>query len=230
MATGWINEISQILESVLEKNEEQFIDVFVPQVQEHTVGKERILQIDEEVDEVLQKVPRDRLQQLRNRFRVPQTKVAAVQQYVTMDVFQEMNTAVAEKMKDLMTECAEYAERHENAIEMLSPLMRNVERLSDEMEKMAVTVGRLSDTTEKMVVAVGWTTDTTEKLAGRVGRHARLFDEDEDEIEECMICAEPSTEVLCEECTHERFAWKGVGKGARRWTLPQAQRGSQFLE
>ena len=58
MANGWINEISQILENVLEKNEEQFIDVPVPQVQEHTVGKERILQIDEEVDEVLQKVLR----------------------------------------------------------------------------------------------------------------------------------------------------------------------------
>ena len=52
MANGWINEISQILENVLEKNEEQFIDVPVPQVQEHTVGKERILQIDEEVNEV----------------------------------------------------------------------------------------------------------------------------------------------------------------------------------
>ena len=57
---------------------------------------------------------------------MPQTKVVAVEQYVTMDVFQEMNTAVAEKMKDLMTEFAEYAERYENAIEMLSPLMRNV--------------------------------------------------------------------------------------------------------
>ena len=137
---------------------------------------------------------------------MPQTEVAAVEQYVTMDVFQEMNTAVAEKMKDLMTECAEYAERHENAIEMLSPLMRNVERLSDDMQKM--------------VVAVGWTTDTTEKLAGRVGRFARLFDEHEDEIEECTMCGEPSTEVLCVECTQEQFAWKGVGKGARRWALP----------
>ena len=52
MANGWINEISQILENVLVKNEEEFIDVPVPQVQEHTVGKERILQIDEEVNEV----------------------------------------------------------------------------------------------------------------------------------------------------------------------------------
>ena len=57
---------------------------------------------------------------------MPQTEVVAVAQYVTMDVFQDMNTAVAEKMKDLMTECAEHAERHKNAIEMLSPLMRNV--------------------------------------------------------------------------------------------------------
>ena len=40
MANGWINEISQILENVLEKNEEQFIDVPLPHVQEHTVGKE----------------------------------------------------------------------------------------------------------------------------------------------------------------------------------------------
>ena len=54
---------------------------------------------------------------LRNRFRVPQTEVVAVEQYVTMDVIQEMNTAVAETMKDLMTECAEHAERHENVIE-----------------------------------------------------------------------------------------------------------------
>ena len=98
------------------------------------------------------------------------------------------------------------------------------------MEKMAVTVGRQGDDMQKMVVAVGWTTDTTEKLAGRVGRFARLFDEYEDAIEECTICGEHSKEVLCVECTHEQFAWKGVGKGARRWTLPLAQRGSQFLE
>ena len=161
---------------------------------------------------------------------MPQTEVVAVEQYVTMDVFQEMNTAVAEKMKDLMTECAEYAERYENVIEMFSPLMRNVERLSDEMEKMSVTVRRQSDDLQKMIVTLGWTTDTTEKLAGRVGRSARLFDEDEDEIEECMVCGEPSKEVLCVECTHDQFAWKGVGKRARRWALPLAQRGSQFLE
>ena len=151
---------------------------------------------------------------------MPQAEVAAVEQYVTMDAFQEMNTAVAEKMKDLMAECAEYAELYENVIEVFSSLMRNVERLSDEMGKMAVAVRRQSDDMQKMVVAVGWTTDTTEKLAGRVGRHARLFDEGEDEIEECMICGEPSKEVLCVECTHEQFAWKGVGKGARRWALP----------
>ena len=146
---------------------------------------------------------------------MPQTEVVAVEQYVTMDVFQEMNTAAAEKMKDLMAECAEYAELYENVIEMFNPLMRNVVRLSDEMEKMAVAVGRQSDDIQKMVVAVGWTTDTTEKLAGRVGRHARLFDEDEDEIEDCMMCGERSKEVLCVGCTHEQFAWKGVGKGAR---------------
>ena len=140
---------------------------------------------------------------------MPQTEVVAVEQYVTMDVIQEMNTAVAEKMKDLMTECAEYAERYESVMEMFSPLMRNVERLSEEMVKMAVTVRRQSDDMQKMVVAVGRTTDTPEKLAGRVGRHARLFDEDEDEIEECMICGEPSTAVLCVECTHEQL-----------WALP----------
>ena len=98
------------------------------------------------------------------------------------------------------------------------------------MVKMAVTVRRQTEDMQKMIVTVGWTTDTTEKLAGRVGPCARLFDEDEDEIEECMVCGEPSKEVLYVECTHEQSAWKGVGKGARRWTLPLAQRGSQFLE
>ena len=88
---------------------------------------------------------------------------------------------------------------------------------------MAVTVVRQNDDMQKMFVTPGWTTDTTEKLAGRVGRHARLFDEDEDEIEDCMICGQPSKEVLCVECTHEQFAWKGVGKGAPRWALPWAQ-------
>ena len=99
---------------------------------------------------------------------------------------------------------------------LFGPLMRNVERLSDEMEKMAVTVGRQNDDMQKMVVTVGRTTDTMEKLAGQVGRFVRLFDEDEDEIEECTICGESFQEVLCEECTHEQFAWKGGGKGACR--------------
>ena len=85
---------------------------------------------------------------------------------------------------------------------------------------MAVTVGGQSDDMQKMFVTLGWMTDTSEKLVGRVGRHARLFDEDKDEIEDCMTCGEPSKEVLCVECTHEQFAWKGVGKGARRWALP----------
>ena len=49
-------------------------------------------------------------------------------EYVTMDVCQEMNTAVTEKMKDLMTECAEYAERCKKVIQMFGPLMRDVER------------------------------------------------------------------------------------------------------
>ena len=78
---------------------------------------------------------------------------------------------------------------------MFGPLMRNVERVSDKMEKMAVTVGRQNDGMQKMVVAVGWTTDTTEKLACQVDRHARLFDEHEDEIEECTICGEPTNNL-----------------------------------
>ena len=111
-------------------------------------------------------------------------------------------------MKDLMTECAECEERHENVIQMFSPLMRHVERLSDEMEKMVAIVGRQSDDMQKMVVTVGRTTDTTEKLVGWVDRYARLCEEDEGEIEDCTICGEPSKEELCEECTHEQFAWK----------------------
>ena len=135
---------------------------------------------------------------------------------VTVDVFQEVDAAVTEKMKELMTECAECAELYERVIQMFGPLMRNVERLSDEMEKMAVTVGRQNGDMQKMVVTVWRTTDTMEKLAGHVDRYALLFDEDEDEIEDCTMCGEPSKEVLCEECTHEQFAWKGGGKGPRR--------------
>ena len=80
---------------------------------------------------------------------VPQamdTCAQRIMEYVTMDVFQEMNTAVTEKMKDLMTECAEYAERYEKVTEMISPLMRHADRLGDETEKMAVTAERLADT------------------------------------------------------------------------------------
>ena len=80
---------------------------------------------------------------------VPQAVDAGAQrimEYVTMHVFQEMNTAVTEKMKDLMTECAEYAERYEKVTETISPLMRHAERLGDETEKMAVLAERLADT------------------------------------------------------------------------------------
>ena len=75
----------------------------------------------------------------------PCLKIWMLLEFVRMDVFQEVNTAVTEMMKDLMTECAEYAERYKNVIQMFDPLMRNVERLNDEMEKMAVAVGRQND-------------------------------------------------------------------------------------
>ena len=78
------------------------------------------------------------------------TGAHSIVENATMELFQEMNTAVTEKMKDLMTECAKYAERYEKVIEMISPLMRNVERLSDEMENMAATAERAADTTEKI--------------------------------------------------------------------------------
>ena len=43
---------------------------------------------------------------------VPQDMDAGAQravEYVPMDVLQKMNTTVTQKMKDLVTECAEYA-------------------------------------------------------------------------------------------------------------------------
>ena len=65
---------------------------------------------------------------------------------------------------------------------MISPLMRDVDWLTDQVDKMVVIVGRQNDDMQKVVVTVGRTTDTTKKLAGRVGRYARPFDdEDEDE-------------------------------------------------
>ena len=127
-------------------------------------------------------------------------------EYVTMDVFQEMNTAVTEKMKDLMTECAEYAERYEKVTETISPLMRHAERLSDETEKMAVLAERLADTKKKLV-------DRVDRQEPR--RVLRILDEGEDEIDECAMCGKPCKQVLCEDCT-QGVARKGGGKGARR--------------
>ena len=131
-----------------------------------------------------------------------------IMEYVTMHVFQEMNTSVTEKMKDLMTGCAEYAERYEKVTEMISPLMRDAERLSDETEKMAVTAERLADTKKKLV-------DRVDRQDVEPRRVLRILDEGADEIDECAICGKPCKQVLCEDCTHG-VARKGGGKGARR--------------
>ena len=75
--------------------------------------------------------------------------------------------------------------------------MRNVERLSGDMEKIAITVGRLSDDIETADVTVGRSADITEKLAARVDRHddeLRQLDDtvmplfDEDERRDRVLC------------------------------------------
>ena len=123
-------------------------------------------------------------------------KLCAVDQHFTRDVFRETNIAVIEKIKDLTTKYAEYAERYERVIEMINPLIRNVERPSDGMENMVVTVGRSSDSMEKLCFRVDRPDVEHRQLDDTVRRPIG-----EVEVDGCALCGEPCKHVVCEDCT-----------------------------